>query len=660
MQSLLRSTNQLRLRGQSKAIFQSSISTPLSSALRQQIQAASPLRHQQARGMILRATTQANGSGPLWAGQNSLPSLPVPPLEQTLQKYLRTTIPHQTDASLIATEQAVQSALKGPDAEIFSKLQERLLQRAKDPESDKNWLAAWWNDTAYMGYRDPVVPYVSYFYVHRDDKSRKTGTKRASSQIKAMLQFRKLVESEQLTPDKGKAGPMCSGSYPWMFNSVRIPQPSNDIAKKYDASKYNHLVVARNGHFYEFDLYEGGQELSAGEIESQLERIVAHAPSKVDLPIGALTSNNRDKWTHSREALLKVGGVGGEQNKASLERIESGVILLCLDELKPVSTEDRSWNLWFGDGKNRFYDKQQLIITDNGKAGYMGEHSTMDGTPTLRMNDFVLSALAAKKIDLGSSSRSLSEPKTISFAIDRNIENLIKESVKDFEQLKAKHDLAILDFSGYGKGAIKKFKCSPDAWVQMTIQLAYYKMMGKPCPTYESAQTRKFKWGRTETIRSASVESLEFVQAMESEDASDEERYEKFQKATKQHLAYAAAAADGQGVDRHLFGLKKLLKEGEKVPQLFKDEAYAKTSNWQLSTSQISSESFDAWGYGEVTPDGFGCAYAIKEDALTFTLTSLKLGASDLRHYINEAALELRDMHLRLQSKGNGDNKAKL
>ncbi|UZJ51858.1 hypothetical protein CBS101457_001178 [Exobasidium rhododendri] len=615
---------------------------------------------QQVRSMILRATTAAGGKGPLFAGQDSLPSLPVPDLKQTLEKYLRTTIPHQTETSLKATESAVQSALDGSDAALFKKLQERLLQRAKDPESDGNWLAAWWNDAAYMGYRDPVVPYVSYFYVHRDDKSRKTGTKRAASQLKAMLQFRKMLESEQLAPEKTKSGPMCSGSYPWMFNATRLPVIPIDQAKKYDSNTYNHLVVARNGFFFEFELYENGQELSAGEIESQLEKIVASAPPADAYPVGSLTSNNRDKWTHSREALLNVEGNGGAQNKAALERIQSSVIVLCLDDVKAVTTEERSWNLWFGDGKNRFYDKQQLIVNDNGKSGYVGEHSTMDGTPTLRMNDFVLSAIAANKIDFGSSSRSdLSTPKQISFALDKNVEDHIKEAVTDFDQLKAKHDLAVLEFSGYGKASIKKFKCSPDAWVQMVIQLAYYKMFGKACATYESAQTRKFKWGRTETIRSASVESNQFVLAMEDGSVSDEERFEKFQKATKQHLAYASAAADGQGVDRHLFGLKKLLKEGEEVPQLYKDEAFAKSSNWQLSTSQISSESFDAWGYGEVTPDGFGCAYAIKETSLTFALTSMKLDASRLRHYINEAALELRDLHLRLEAKQGGE-KAKL
>ncbi|PWN89572.1 putative carnitine O-acetyltransferase mitochondrial precursor [Acaromyces ingoldii] len=614
--------------------------------------------------MILRATTLAGGKGPLLAGQDSLPSLPVPSLEQTLPKYLRTTLPHHqgNEASLKRTESAVEAALKGKDAALFKKLQERLQQRAKDPESDGNWLAAWWNDAAYMGYRDPVVPFVSYFYLHKDDRSRRTGPTRAASQIKAMLQFRKLLESEELAPEKTKSGPMCSGSYPWMFNSCRIPEKPIDQAKKYDPRSNNHLVVARNGHFFEFELVVNGEELSAAEIEAQLEKIVKDpAASKMDtLPVGALSSVDRDTWTDSRQALLNVTGDGGKHNQKMLERIESSVILLCLDDSAPVTTEERGWNVWWGDGKNRFYDKQQLIVTNNGKAGYMGEHSTMDGTPTLRMNDFILSALPAGKIDLGNSKRSdLPTPALLNFQLDKTVESRIASSIAAFEDLKSKHDLAVLEFSAYGKEAIKKFKCSPDAWVQMCIQVAFYKMFGKPAPTYESAQTRKFKWGRTETIRSCSPESQAFVEAFESGKVSDEEVYELFQKATKQHLSYAASAANGEGVDRHLFGLKKLLQEGEEVPDLYKDEMYAKSSHWLLSTSQISSESFDAWGYGEVVPDGFGCAYAIKSDYLTFSLTSRKQDAAKLRHYINEACLEMRDLHLRLASKSGGE-KAKM
>lgn len=52
-------------------------------------------------------------------------------------------------------------------------------------------------------------------------------------------------------------------------------------------------------------------------------------------------------------------------------------------------------------------------------------------------------------------------------------------------------------------------------------------------------------------------------------------------------------------MDRHLFGLKRMLREGERVPEIYSDPAFARTSHWELSTSQLSSAYFDGWGYGE-------------------------------------------------------------
>lgn len=61
---------------------------------------------------------------------------------------------------------------------------------------------------------------------------------------------------------------------------------------------------------------------------------------------------------------------------------------------------------------------------------------------------------------------------------------------------------------------MKKFKVSPDAWVQLVKQLAFQKMFNRPGVTYESCQTRKYQRGRTEVIRSASNESKAWVEAM--------------------------------------------------------------------------------------------------------------------------------------------------
>lgn len=54
----------------------------------------------------------------------------------------------------------------------------------------------------------------------------------------------------------------------------------------------------------------------------------------------------------------------------------------------------------------------------------------------------------------------------------------------------------------------------------MAIQLAYYRMHKKIVLTYESATTRFYYKGRTETIRPVSEHSVAFVKAMDDPEAS--------------------------------------------------------------------------------------------------------------------------------------------
>lgn len=79
-------------------------------------------------------------------------------------------------------------------------------------------------------------------------------------------------------------------------------------------------------------------------------------------------------------------------------------------------------------------------------------------------------------------------------------------------------DSVLLHYNDYGSNFIKSAKVSPDGWMQMAYQLAYYRQYGKPCPTYESASTRKFLTGRTETVRSCSADSVAFTKAWDDRD----------------------------------------------------------------------------------------------------------------------------------------------
>ncbi|KAK5998168.1 Carnitine O-acetyltransferase [Cladobotryum mycophilum] len=570
--------------------------------------------------------------------QESLPRLPVPTLEETAKRYLKSLHPILSTAEYETSKTAIEDFIK--PGGVGSKLQEKLLARREDPKT-KNWMYEWWNDAAYLAYRDPVVPYVSYFYSHRDDRKRRDPAKRAAAITTAALEFKKMVDGGSLEPEYMKKLPICMDSYKWMFNASRVAARPADYPVKFSHTEHKHIVVIRKNQFFKVAHEVGGKQLNASELEHQFNRIYQIA-QRVPA-VGALTSENRDVWADARDVLLQAS----PQNKATLEAIEAASFIVCLDDASPVTLEERAHQYWHGDGANRWYDKPlQFIINDNGTSGFMGEHSMMDGTPTHRLNDYVNDLIFGNKLDLSDPTvrPDLPDPQLIEFDLTPKIREDIGRAITDFHNVIGQHQLAVQAYQAYGKGLIKKFKCSPDAYVQMIIQLAYFKMYGKNRPTYESAATRRFQQGRTETCRTVSDDSVAWCNSMADISTDDKTRVELFRKAINAHIEYISVASDGKGVDRHLFGLKKLLESGQELPAIYKDPAYAYSSSWYLSTSQLSSEYFNGYGWSQVIDGGFGIAYMINENSINFNIVSKNIGSDKMSHYLNEAANEMRDL----------------
>ena len=97
---------------------------------------------------------------------------------------------------------------------------------------------------------------------------------------------------------------------------------------------------------------------------------------------------------------------------------------------------------------------------------------------------------------------------------------------------------------------------SPDAFIQLSLQVAYYKDSGGRHPlTYESSMTRLYLQGRTETVRSFTVEAKEFVLAFLDKTVPPEEKYKLLLKAAEVHAKKYKDCMNGKGIDRHLFAL---------------------------------------------------------------------------------------------------------
>jgi len=119
-------------------------------------------------------------------------------------------------------------------------------------------------------------------------------------------------------------------------------------------------------------------------------------------------------------------------------------------------------------------------------------------------------------------------PERLNWSLDKNCLEQIKISLEEAQKLIDDVEMALLVWTEYGKGFVKKLKISPDAFMQMALQLTYFKVFwgkffliknvfqnqNKFSLTYEASMTRLYREGRTETVRSCTVESCDFVRAM--------------------------------------------------------------------------------------------------------------------------------------------------
>lgn len=465
--------------------------------------------------------------------------------------------------------------------------------------------------------------------------------------------------------------PLCSAAYKYMFNACRVPRKDDDTYRIYDPALNSHIIVACGGKFYSFDFVEksSGEPLPLNVIEERLQQCVEMSKGGPALPmLGYLTSDDRDKCAEAREELLRVGGSKMED---ALEVLESGAVMICLDENEsPTSKKQSSEVFWTGglrSGNNRWFDKSiQLICTNNGKAGMAGEHSMMDGMPVVGFCDYITKksygeVAAQSKTSAGGYESAAQNVKDI-FAdcaaeltsTGSNVANHVAETKANFDTLISNHELKVQSFQGYGSSAIKKMGYSPDAYVQMAMQLATYRLWEEQGGTYEATQVRPFLHGRTETTRTVSPASEAFIKKMGLRPKRDEldatrrtEKIELLREAVGSHAKYIGAAAKAQGVDRHLLGLALSVKEGESAPDLFSHPLHTQAKTWRVSTSHLTHPRFDNWGYGEVTPNGVGLAYSIHPNQCMFCITALRENdwPERLSHLLEEALLEMQTLN---------------
>ncbi|CAO3587723.1 unnamed protein product [Absidia cylindrospora] len=415
-----------------------------------------------------------------------------------------------------------------------------------------------------------------------------------------------------------------------VFSTTRIAaSPADKVISHYPATAKHITAIYKNQLFSVDVIGAQGETVSIEGIEKQLRQVVDQVESTPEherqLPIGLFTSEQRDTWANIRESL--------ETNPANAQvfkDIDTSLFAICLDHYSSPQELDKSHrNMSHGQNAyNRWFDKGvQVIVETNGSAGVNGEHSPVDAVVPLQI---IFDVLQKEPIQTnGSSSVKLSPPRHLTWFIENvaTMNEALQTAEQNAKQMIDDLDCSFLHNKDYGSNFMKRAKISPDSWMQMVFQLAYYRHYGQSCPTYESASTRKFLTGRTETVRSCTEESAAFTKAWDDKDISMTKKLGLLEKALGSHGEYMRAAINGQAIDRHLFGLYYQMTPEEAQSDLaamFQDPAYRASQYWKMSTSNTSPGTFAYGAFGPVVTDGYGVNYAIDKDMVRLSVSSCR------------------------------------
>nr|GAT52991.1 predicted protein [Mycena chlorophos] len=645
----------------------------------------------------------SKGSG-TFAGQDALPKLPIPSLQDTCRRYLTALKALQNEHEHEMTQAAVADFLKpGGEGE---KIQEVLVKWAETRDS---YIEEFWYES-YLSHTDPVVLALNPFFVLENDPTPDRGSQlpRAAALIVSSLGFIHDLRAGLLEPDNVRGVPLDMDQYRRLFGTARIPTERG--CKMHVNPDSRHVVVLRRGQFYWFDVLDNENRplLTEREVIRNLQAIVTdadktHRSEVARGAIGVLSTENRKEWSRLRATLATTD----HNNASCLDIVDNALFIVCLDDTAPADiaelcanflcgTYDLDGGVQIGTCTNRWYDKLQIIICADGAAGINFEHTGVDGHTVLRFAADVFTnglMLLARSINpaaptlfrasLSPHARSYkvrpggktspplvkidTTPKKLEWKLSSELRVGIRFAETRLSDLICQNDCQALEFKGYGKNFITSHGFSPDAFVQMAFQAAYFGLYGRIECVYEPAMTKAFLHGRTEAIRSIQPESVQFTKTFYS-DGTPSEKIAALRKACERHVALTKECSKGLGQDRHLYALYCLLQRQlagnlnplpddpapwpespSKMPAIFTDPGWALLSTSILSTSNCGNPALRLFGFGPVAADGYGIGYIIKEDGLSICASSKHLQTrrflDTLRSYLLDVQRVLIQLH---------------
>jgi hypothetical protein len=333
--------------------------------------------------------TSADGGSPAYRFQDlyttnhlSLPRLPIPDLDATLNNYVESLKPVTEPTALEAHCKLVEEFRANEGPALQKQLLEVDKQLGRSQTYPYHYVEKYWDDM-YLELRCPLPVNVAPGYGLRPDAD--CGTDRAllrmAKFIAATFRWQHKVLAGQLEPSVQTLG--CMSFLSRLMGTARVPKKGRDELFFNPAS--THVAVLCSGRIFRVDVLSKDRSsmLTVDELHQQLKTILRSGPSSstahdAGLPLGLLTREDRDVWAGLRSRLERHS----TNNRERLKEVDAALFVVCLDQQEPSSPTQRSQDLLHGrpgELGNRWYDKMQVIWSPAGTISVCFEHTYSDG-----------------------------------------------------------------------------------------------------------------------------------------------------------------------------------------------------------------------------------------------------------------------------------------
>lgn len=588
--------------------------------------------------------------GPTFHGDEHLPPLPLPALEDSVRGFLAWCAPLLDPAERARTEAAAAAFLApgGPAHALQADLEDHAARKAAG-----NWLERFWTHR-YLSVRGPIAPDENFVMLFEDGSPDQA--ERAAGLLVAAAEYKLLLDQEQVPPTLQRGRALSMDQYKRLFSTTRIPDAAVDVLRApYTAahpgpSRARHVVVLHRGRAFRLDVLDGaGRPHGTAAVAAALRAVLAAPAADGQDPfVGALTTLPRALWAEHRRALLELS----PRNAEALEAVETALLCLTLAGDAPRDAREAGERLLHGDGADRWFDKSvSLVVYPDGRAGLSGEHSVLDGTTVLAFAEAVLERAARHRP--GRAPGTPCRVEALAVELDDRLRSAVREAASSFAARGAQLVTALTAVEDAGTQRFKQLGISPDAVVQLAFQLAHRRARGYVGSVYEPVAVRHFRLGRTETLRTVTPESLRLLAAMQDPAADAEQCRAALRAAADAHVGRARSCQEQLGPERHLWTLQQLHREraahtaAGPEPELYRSPGWRVLRDDCLSTSSMPARRVRFSGFAPTTPRCLGVAYQVAPERTGLFVSAPRACEDELARFVEEfgeAVLQLRDL----------------